>query len=157
LQLPVAHDRLPHALLPMLPPVHVSVQLPLLVQDIAPQAEPPVHAAVQLPVVHWIVPHACAPVHVMSHGFALHVMLPHALSAVQLMSHDAAFVQLIVPHALAEPQLMMQFQPVGQVTAVPLPVIVHVPAAKSHVPPQIAGHTAASIGRGASIGVPSTQ
>jgi len=138
--------------------VQFCVQLPLL-QLSAPHAEPPpLHVAEQFAVVHVMLPHACAPVHVTSHGFVLHWIFRHALSAVQLMSHDAAFVQLIAPHAPAAPQLMTQFQPGGQtMLPVPMPVIVHRPAAKSHWPPQIAGHTAASIITAPSGGVPSTQ
>lgn len=85
-------------------------------------------------------------------------MFRHASSDVQLMSHDAAFTQLIAPHEPGEAQLMMQFQPAGHaMLPVPLPLIVHSPFSKLHVPAQIAGHTAASIGIEPSGGVPSTQ
>ena len=133
------------------------VHVPVL-HDIAPHADPPSHAAVHVPDVHVMLPHARAPVHVTSHGFVLHVMPRHASSDVQLMSHEIAFAQLIAPHAPGVAQLMMQFQPAGhEMLPVPAPVIVHSDFAKSHLPAQIAGHTAASIGTGPSGRVPSTQ
>ena len=94
----------------------------------------------------------------MSHGFVLHVMPRHALAAVQLTSHAVALAQLIVPHAPVVEQLIVQFQPAGHVMLpLPVPVISHVAAAKLQVPPQIAGHTAASSMRASGGSVPTTQ
>ena len=80
------------------------------------------------------------------------------MSAVHSISHDAAFVQVIVPHAPIEPQMMLQFQPAGHVMLpLPVPVIVHSVVWKLHVPPQIVGHTAASSGRASAGRLPITQ
>lgn len=156
-QRPVVQLMPPHALLP----VHVASQLPL-VHEIVPHAAlppPPEQSAVQSPLVQPMLPHAFCPTHSTVQSLVWQVMPRQALSAVQWMSHDCACVQLIVPHAPVEPQLMMQFQPGGHARLpLPVPVIVHVVVWKSHVPPQIAGHTAASRGGASSSGfLPITQ
>jgi hypothetical protein len=132
-----------------------------LVQVMLPHAALPVHVASHEPVVQLTLPQACWPVQVILQSFVPHWMLRHALFAVQSMVHDAALVHVSMPHAPGELHMMLQFQPAGQVRLpLPVPTIVHVDVWKSHVPPQIAGHTAASGGlTNASIrgSVPSTQ
>ena len=144
---PVVHVMLPHAALP----AQVAVQSPL-VQPIVPHAAlppPPEQFAVQSPLVQLMLPQACWPVQLTLQSFVLHVMPRHALLAVQSISHEAALVQLISPHAPLVPHVMVQFQPVGQVMLpLPVPTIVHDVVAKSQLPPQMSGHTAASSGLG---------
>lgn len=166
MQLPaVLHEMSLHALLPWqsavhvpsrqvsrpqtcrpLPPEHVSLHVPL-VQLMLPHAALPVQVASHVPVVQLMLPHACCPVQVILQFFEPHWMLRHAFADVHSMLHEAALLHVSMPHAPGEPHMMLQCQPGGH-TRLPLPVptIVHVDVAKSQVPPQIAGHTAASIG-----------
>ena len=144
LQSPPLQLMLPHA---PLPHEQFAVQSPVP-QLIVPHASLPLQVASQSPLVHVMLPHAFRPVHSTVQSFVLQVMPRHASAVRQSISHDAAALpQLIVPHAPAEPQVMLQFHPVGQlILPLPVPVMAHVFAWKSHVPWQIVGHTAASIG-----------
>ncbi len=171
------HSPVPQFMVPQaaLPPAQVWMHLPLpqlspaqallpwqsavqspLEQLTVPQAAlplPPEHETSQLPLVQPMLPHARGPMHETLQSCVLHWMPRHALPAVHLTSHDAEFVQLIVPHAPVVGHSMLQFQPVGQVRLpLPVPTIVHVNVAKSQVPLQIGGHTAASAGRASSSG-----
>ena len=150
-QSPVVQDSEPHTC-ESAPPEQVCLQSPV-VHDRSPHAFAPLHIAVQAPVVQSMSPQAFAPVHSTSHGLVLHVMSPHP-PAPHVMSHDCAAVQVIASHEPAVGQLMSQFQPLGQVTALPLPVIVHVSDARSHES-HVLGHSRAS-GMRAS-GVPTMQ
>jgi hypothetical protein len=124
-QAPVPQVIEPHAALP-LPPEQSAVHLPV-VQLMLPHAALPTHVASQLPDVHCTAPQARSPVQLTLQFFVLHVMPRHAMSAVQSTLHDAAFVQLIVPHAPVVGHVMLQFHAVGQVTfPLPVPVIVQV-------------------------------
>jgi hypothetical protein len=95
----LAHDRLPHAPVPL----QLSTHLPVP-QVSFPQASFPfvvVQPTVQVPMPH--------------------VMLPHALPTSHVMLHDAAPVHVIVSHEPELAQSIVQFQPVGHVTALPWP------------------------------------
>ena len=81
----------------------------------------------------------------------------HAFCAVQCTVHFCALEQLTVPHAPFVGQEMSQFQPMGQLTLLPVPRIVHVVVVKSQCPPHTAGHTIASSRRASAGRVPSTQ
>ena len=146
---PVPQLSVPHA---ALPPAQSALQSPV-VQLIEPHAPAPMQVASQSPLVQVMLPHACAPVHSTWQSFVLHVMPRQAEPAEQVTSHDAAFAQLIVPHAPDVPHSMLQFQPLGHVMLpLPVPTIVQLDVVKLHVPAQISGHTAASSGRdGASM------
>ena len=124
-----------------------------MVQLIVPHAAWPMHVRVQSPVVHVRLPHAFwPPLHVALQSDVVHAMLPQAPAVVQLTSQLAAFVQVMLGHAPDVEHSMLQFQPVGQLIGVPVPVIVQVCFVKSHVPAQIAGHTGASRKMRASTG-----
>jgi hypothetical protein len=144
-----------------LPPEHVSLHVPVVLHVMLPQAALPVQVASHVPVVQLMLPHACWPVQVTLQSFVPHWMPRHALFELQSMLHDAPLLQVSMPQAPGEPQLMLQCQPAGQARLpLPVPVIVHVDVAKSQVPPHTAGHTAASIGLGgasASGFMPRTQ
>ena len=143
---PVPQLIAPHALLP----AQVAVQSPL-VHEMLPQAAlplPPEQLTSQSPDVQLTLPHALGPTQLTLQSLVLHVIPRHALAAVHSMSHDAALVQLISPHAPLVVHAISQFQPLGQVMLpLPVPTMLHVDVAKSHMPLQIAGHTAASRGR----------
>ena len=130
-----------------LPPEQVSLHVPVVLHVMLPHAALPVQVASHVPVVQLMLPHACWPVQVTLQSFVPHWMPRHALFELQSMVHDAALLHVSMPHEPGDGQLMLQCQPVGHVRLpLPVPVIVHVDVAKSQVPPQIAGHTAASIG-----------
>lgn len=155
-QVPSPQISLPQTWAP-LPPEQVSVHVPV-VHEMLPHAALPVQVASQVPVVHEMLPHAALPVQVSLQSLVPHVMFWHALD-VHAISHDAALLQLIAPHAPAVGHVMLQCQPGGHVMLpLPVPVIVQVDVPKSHMPPQTAGHTAASGGRASSSGLmPITQ
>lgn len=157
---PSPHVSLPQTCTP-LPPEQVSLHVPVVLHEMLPHAALPVQVASHVPVLQVTLPHACWPVQVILQSFVPHWMLRHAFAAVHSMLHDAALVQVSMPHAPGAPHMMLQCQPGGQARLpLPVPTIVHVDVAKSQVPPQIAGHTAASSGFGgasASGFVPSTQ
>ena len=156
LQSPPLQLMLPHA---PLPPEQFAVQSPVP-QLIVPHASVPVHVALQSPLVHVTLPHAFVPVQSILQSFVLQVIPRHASFVVQSISHDAALPQLIVPHAPADAHTTLQFQFGGHaMLPLPVPVIVHVIAWKSHVPWQIVGHTCTNMsGMKASTGrLPMTQ
>jgi hypothetical protein len=136
----------PHALLP----AQVAEQSPV-VHEILPHAAlppPPEQLTAQSPDVQLTLPHAFAPTQLTVQSFVLQVIPRHALPAVHSISHDAAFEQLIMPHAPLVLHAMSQFQPVGQVMfPLPVPTMLHVDVAKSHMPLHTVGQTAASTGR----------
>jgi hypothetical protein len=150
-QSPVVQDRLPHA---PAPPPQVWVQLPV-VQVRSPHAFAPLHIAVQLPVVQSMSPQAFAPLHSTSHGLALHVMSPHP-PVPHVTSHDSPAVHEIESHDPGVGQLMSQCQPVGQVTAPPVPVIVQVVDGRSHES-HVLGHSSGASDWRASTRSPTTQ
>lgn len=150
-QSPLVQDSSPQA---CAPPLQVCVQSPD-VQLSSPHAFVPLHVAVQSPLVQLMSSQAFAPVHSTSHGVPLHVIVSHA-PVLHVMSHDCAAVHEIAPHELGLGQSISQFQPAGQVTSLPAPVILHVDRSTSHES-HVTGHARASSGRASSMIDPTTQ
>lgn len=117
----------PHAL----PAPHVTSQRPTP-QRMSPHALPALHITLHAPVWHVTSPHALAAPHVTVHAAVPQLMAPHALVELHAIVHEAAAPHEIVPHAFAEPQVMLQLQPIGHATSLPLPATVHVIAAALH-------------------------
>jgi hypothetical protein len=149
LHAPVPQLSVPHA---ALPPEQFAMQSPV-VQLMLPHAALPAQVALQSPVVQLMLPHALSPVQLTLQSLVVQVIAAHASVTLHVMSHDADVAQLIEPHAPAVVHSILQFQPEGQLMLpLPVPTIMQVLVEKSHMPLQIAGHTAASSGRlGASI------